>query len=67
MGEKVVVVERDVDWLSTTGPGGQVVASSSSSFKTEDVCYGTLHFQKTAMYFFPHEQSRFECISVAEF
>jgi hypothetical protein len=37
VGEEVAVVERDVDLLSTTGPGRQVVASSSSWSKAEDI------------------------------
>jgi hypothetical protein len=30
VGEDVAVVERDGDWLSTAGPGGRAMASSSS-------------------------------------
>jgi len=31
VGEEVAVVERDVDWLSTTGPDGAGGGDSSSS------------------------------------
>jgi hypothetical protein len=46
VGEEVPVVERDVDWLSTTGPGGHAIASSSSSSKDEDIFESTLEIQK---------------------
>jgi hypothetical protein len=46
VGEEVVVVERDVDGLSTIQLVGQL-ASSLSSSKAEDVCYSRLAIQKT--------------------